>query len=117
MKPRFPALPNPPQADYEFGSKVSLAITKNTNLIVSAVDFSGNPHDSKTLEATLNQHQKLTGSRAKAAIVDRGYAGKKSLTKPKSSCPRAEKTKPLTKKQKRENDFVAEPPLSRASVI
>lgn len=64
---------------YEFGSKVSFAITKSTNIVVAAVDFKGNPHDSKTLEATLNQHERLTGKRAKAAIVDRGYPGKKVI--------------------------------------
>jgi IS5 family transposase len=62
---------------YEFGSKVALAITKHSNIIVAAVNFTGNPHDIKTLEATLNQHELLTGHRAKAAIVDRGFRGRK----------------------------------------
>ena len=30
---------------YEFGSKVSFAITKTTNVIVSVVTFKGNPYD------------------------------------------------------------------------
>jgi transposase, IS5 family len=59
---------------YEFGSKVSLAITKNSGIIVGAVNFTGNPNDNLTLPPTLNQHERLTGTRAQVAIVDRGYA-------------------------------------------
>lgn len=58
---------------YEFGSKVSVAITKTTGIIVGALSFKGNPHDGQTISPTLDQHEKLTGKRAKIAIVDRGY--------------------------------------------
>jgi IS5 family transposase len=58
---------------YEFGSKVSIAITKTSGIIVGALSFKGNPHDSQTISPTLDQHEKLTGKRAKVAIVDRGY--------------------------------------------
>ena len=61
---------------YEFGSKVSVAITKTAGIIVGALSFKGNPHDSKTISPTLDQHEKLTGTRAKIAIVDRGYAAR-----------------------------------------
>lgn len=58
---------------YEFGSKVSIAITKTTGIVVGAMSFKGNPHDGQTISPTLDQHEKLTGIRAKIAIVDRGY--------------------------------------------
>ena len=90
---------------YEFGSKASFAITKNTNLIVSAVDFSGNPHDSKTLQATLNQHEKLTGKRAKIAIVDRGYQGKKIVDGTQILMPDKEKNKTAYEKIKARKRF------------
>ena len=45
---------------YEFGSKVSMAISQNTNLILSAVSFTGNPHDSKTVEETLQAMKRVT---------------------------------------------------------
>lgn len=61
---------------YEFGSKASLAITKNSGIIVAALNFCGNPHDSQTITSTLKQHEQLTGQRAKIAIVDRGYPSK-----------------------------------------
>ncbi len=64
---------------YEFGSKVSIATTKNTNIIVAALDFAGNPHDNQTLEATLEQYERLNRNKAAVAITDRGYRGKKKI--------------------------------------
>lgn len=64
---------------YEFGSKVSFAITKTTNVIVSVVTFRGNPYDGDTLKDTLDFHERITGVRAKEAAVDRGYRGRKTV--------------------------------------
>lgn len=55
---------------FEFGSKVSFAITKTTNVIVFVVPFKGNQYDSDTLN-TLDFHEKITGKRATQATVDR----------------------------------------------
>jgi IS5 family transposase len=60
---------------YEFGNKASIATTKYHNVIVAAASFQGNPHDSKTLDKTLAQHQRITGIEAQSANVDRGYRG------------------------------------------
>ena len=62
---------------YEFGSKVSLAVSQKSNVIVSVVNFKGNPNDNQTLEKTLEKQEKLTGARAKNAYVDRGYKSRK----------------------------------------
>jgi len=62
---------------FEFGSKVSFAITKSTNVIVSVVALKGNPYDGDTLKDTLDFDQKITGKRATQATVDRGYRGRK----------------------------------------
>ena len=64
---------------FEFGSKVSFAITKTTNVIVSVVTFKGNPYDGDTLKDTLDFHEKITGKRAAQATVDRGYRGRKMI--------------------------------------
>ncbi len=64
---------------YEFGSKASIATTQNGNIIVAAVSFQGNPHDSKTLDKTLEQHERVTGVQAKSVNVDRGYPGPKTV--------------------------------------
>lgn len=64
---------------YEYGSKVSLAVSKYSNIVLGVVNFTGNPHDSKTLAPTLNLVERLTGKRVKKAIVDRGYRGSKKI--------------------------------------
>jgi transposase, IS5 family len=58
---------------YEFGSKVSFATAQKSNVILSAVNFKGNPNDNKTLKKTLEQIERITGKKLKEAYVDRGY--------------------------------------------
>lgn len=58
---------------YEFGSKVSFATAQKSNVILSAVNFKGNPNDNKTLEKTLEQIERVTGTKPEVAYVDRGY--------------------------------------------
>lgn len=62
---------------YEFGSKVSFATTQKGNIVVGVVNFAGNPHDSKTLESTLEHVMKMTGKMPEIAVTDRGYKGAK----------------------------------------
>jgi len=64
---------------FEFGSKVSIAKTKTTGIIVAAVNFRGNPYDGHTLKPTLDQHENLTGFRARICAADRGYRGLKEI--------------------------------------
>lgn len=67
--------------EYEFGSKVSFAVIPGQNIMVGVVNFQGNPHDSTTLESTLERTQKMTGKHFTNAICDRGYRGKKKIGK------------------------------------
>ncbi|MDR8390298.1 IS5 family transposase [Aliifodinibius sp. S!AR15-10] len=60
---------------YEFGRKVSLAITANSQVLVGATMAEGNAHDSKTLEDTLRQYHTLTDRLPEKTITDRGYRG------------------------------------------
>jgi len=64
---------------YEFGSKVSIITTKNTGVIIGAINIAKNVHDSKTLEPALAQQQRLTGIILKNNFVDRGYRGVKEM--------------------------------------
>ena len=64
---------------YEFGSKVSIITTKNTGVIIGAINIEKNTHDSKTLQPALEQQQRLTGIRLKNNFVDRGYRGVKEV--------------------------------------
>lgn len=65
---------------YEFGTKVCVVRGRQTGVISSVKRFSGNPHDSKTLEESLNQSERIRkhigGTRPKIASTDRGFRGK-----------------------------------------
>jgi len=60
---------------YEFGVKVSLAVTHQQGLMVGARSFPGNPYDGHTLRDVIDQTQKLTGREIERAYVDKGYRG------------------------------------------
>ncbi len=61
---------------YEFGAKASIAVTKNSGIIVGAVSHPQNIHDSKTLVEVISQSSELRGQCPTVAICDRGYRGK-----------------------------------------
>jgi IS5 family transposase len=63
---------------YEFGVKVSLAVTHRNGLMVGARSFPGNPYDGHTLAEQLEQTNTLLqdiGVRPTAAVVDLGFRG------------------------------------------
>ena len=63
---------------YEFGVKVSLAVTHKQGLMVGAKRFVGNPYDGHTLAAQISQCNELiktAGGEVKQAFVDLGYRG------------------------------------------
>jgi IS5 family transposase len=60
---------------YEFGVKVSLAVTQRDNFIIGALALPGTPFDGHTLSTALHQVEKLTGVRPERCFVDRGYRG------------------------------------------
>ena len=64
---------------YEFGNKVSLAVTSKNNWVVGALSFTGNPYDGHTLSKQLTQTRSMIGeqTRIKHVLVDRGYRGHK----------------------------------------
>ena len=63
---------------YEFGVKVSLAVTHRQGLMVGARSFPGNPYDGHVLSAQLEQTTNLLqdiGRRPQQVVVDLGYRG------------------------------------------
>jgi IS5 family transposase len=64
---------------YEFGSKVSIITTKETGVIIGAINIKKNVHDSKTLAPAIEQQQRLTGITLTNNFVDRGYRGVKEV--------------------------------------
>jgi IS5 family transposase len=68
---------------YEFGTKVAVVRGRKTGIISSVKRFSGNPHDSKTLEDSLAQSERVRksvgGTRHKKSIADPGFRGIKEV--------------------------------------
>ena len=87
---------------YEFGVKVSLAVTHQHGLMVGARSFPGNPYDGHTLAAQIEQTNTLLqdiGVKPTTAIVDLGYRGVDKDLAPVEVIHRG-KSKSLTPKQK-----------------
>jgi len=91
---------------YEFGSKVSIITTKNTGVIIGALNIEKNVHDSRTLQPAIEQQQRLTGITLKNNFVDRGYRGVKEMLGTKIIIPDAPgKHRTPYEKQKLRNGF------------
>lgn len=60
---------------YEFGVKVSVAVTAKEGLVVGMRSMPGNPYDGNTVDSQIEQIGILTGTTPKMALVDRGYRG------------------------------------------
>ncbi len=60
---------------YEFGVKVSVAVTAKEGLVVGMRSMPGNPYDGHTVDSQIEQIGILTGTTPKIALVDRGYRG------------------------------------------
>ena len=61
---------------YEFGNKVSLAVTAKNPWIIGAMSFFNRPYDGATLKPAIIQVERITGVRVKEIFVDKGYRGK-----------------------------------------
>jgi IS5 family transposase len=64
---------------YEYGNKVSIAATAQTNIIVGVASHERNLHDSKTLPDVMGHLETSRGKIAKTAVCDRGYRGPKTV--------------------------------------
>ena len=62
---------------YEFGSKVSVAVSAKQCWVVGVKSWTKSLHDVLTLKPALLQVQDLTGVLLKRVFVDKGYKGKK----------------------------------------
>ena len=60
---------------YEFGIKVSVAVTAKEGLVVGMRSMPGNPYDGHTLENALEQVEILTAMTPSIVLADRGYRG------------------------------------------
>lgn len=78
---------------YEFGNKVGLMLNPKELVILGIQAFSGNPHDSKTIEPLLNQMERSLDYLPGEVVYDRGGRGKKWINGVQISTP----AKPLKK--------------------
>ncbi len=60
---------------YEFGVKVSVAVTAKEGLVVGMRSMPGNPYDGHTVDSQLEQVAILAGQTPKFVLADRGYRG------------------------------------------
>lgn len=60
---------------YEFGAKVSIAVTAKDSWVVGARTFKGNPFDRHTLYEAFDQIKAIADHTPKQVFVDRGYRG------------------------------------------
>jgi IS5 family transposase len=60
---------------YEFGNKVSVAVTSRGGWLVGAKSFTTNPYDGHTLAAQMKQVKSMIGERVGEVHVDMGYRG------------------------------------------
>ena len=60
---------------YEFGNKVSVAVSSRGGWFVGAKSFTGNPYDGHTLAAQMKQVESLIANKVSEAHVDMGYRG------------------------------------------
>ena len=66
---------------YEFGTKVSIAKTRDSGVILGALALPGNPYDGHTIDVVLKQLKRITGTQPDILIADRGYRGEKDFGK------------------------------------
>jgi len=88
---------------YEWGCKVSIAVTHEHGLVVGARSFAGNPFDGHTLAAQLEQTTILLqdqGVKPHTAVVDLGYRGV-DIDNPGVTIIHRGRYKTLTKQQRR----------------
>jgi len=60
---------------YEFGCKVSVAVTSKGGWFIGAKAFHGNPYDGHTLQETMEQVEKISPVKPEHAFLDMGYRG------------------------------------------
>ncbi len=92
---------------YEFGTKVSIMMTKTTGVIIGALNYRENLYHGHTLDEALKQQERLCGRKVAVAYADRGYRGRKEVNGTKICIPDNGVNKALStyKRNKLRKDF------------
>jgi len=94
---------------FEFGSKAAFLTTQKTGVVVGAMNFAENIHDSKTTTLALAQHERLTGIKAKEIFADRGYRGISKIGETRIYLPKPDKNITPAKRKKHSRRAAIEP--------
>jgi hypothetical protein len=90
---------------YEFGSKASIVTTKNSGIIIGAMNVK-NEYDGHTLPAVIKQSEELRGVKIDKLIVDRGYKGTSKVVTTIIQRPeKPKKSDTPYQRQKKRKDF------------
>ena len=90
---------------YEFGSKASIITTKNSGIIIGAMNVK-NEYDGHILPSIIKQCKKLRGVEMEKLIVDRGFKGISKVGRTIIQRPeKPKKTDSQYQKQKKRKDF------------
>lgn len=73
---------------YEFGTKASIAKTRDSNILIGALAFEKNLYDGHTLPDVFAQIERILGHVPKICLCDRGYRGKSKLNHTRIHTPK-----------------------------
>ena len=97
---------------FEFGSKASVLVTQNSGVIVGALNFNENIHDSKTLQPVLEQYERLNQKKPVEVYADRGYRGPKQVNEVAIKVPAPNKNITKAERKKHSRRAAIEPVIS-----
>jgi len=97
---------------FEFGSKASILVTQSSGVIVGALNFNENIHDSKTLVPVLEQYERLMDRKPKEVYADRGYRGPKQVSNVAIKVPVPNKDLTKSQRKKHSRRAAIEPVIS-----
>jgi len=73
---------------YEFGTKASIAKTRDSNILIGALAFEENRYDGHTLPEAFAQIKRVLGHVPKICLGDRGYRGKSKIDNTRVHTPK-----------------------------
>jgi IS5 family transposase len=94
---------------FEFGSKASILVTQSTGVIVGALSFNENLHDTKTLAPVIEQYERIKGKKPQELIGDRGYRGPCQVSGVNIYVPRPDKNITQSRRKKHSRRAAIEP--------
>ena len=94
---------------YEFGNKVSVVVSGNSNFVLCAKSFHGNPYDGHTLKQSVALAEEITGQKIQKIFADKGYKGSNFSEKSKIYLPDTKKTLTASDKKMKKRRSAIEP--------